>query len=94
MYDVDEHDSLVNPRIFYDPPGSEKFKQGGHDGMKINSHGNVFGTATGGVWILNKDGKLLGKINIPERTSNCALSADEKTLFITADMYVLRVKMR
>ena len=94
MYDVDEHDSLVNPRIFYDPPGAKKFEQGGHDGMKVDSHGNVFGTARGGVWILNKDGKLLGKINIPERTSNCALSADEKSLFITADMYVLRVKMR
>jgi gluconolactonase len=58
------------------------------------SRETFFGTADGGVWILNRDGKLLGKINIPERTSNCALSADEKTLFITADMYVLRVKMR
>ena len=57
MFDVDKHDSLINPRIFYDPPGAEKFEQGGHDGMKIDSHGNVFATAKGGVWILNKDGK-------------------------------------
>jgi hypothetical protein len=44
------------------------------------------------VGIFNKEGKLLGKIKIPEATSNCALSPDEKTLYITADMYVVRGK--
>lgn len=94
VYDLDANDSLINPRIFYDPPGAAKLEQGGHDGMKTDKNGNVFATAEGGVWILNRNGKLLGKIKIPGRTSNCALTADEKTLFITADMYVLRVKMR
>jgi len=37
----------------------------------------------------------LGKIKFTEvPTSNCALSDDEKTLFITADNYVVRVKLR
>ena len=44
--------------------------------------------------LLDKDGKLLGKIKVTEATSNCAFSPDEKTLFITADMYVVRVKLR
>jgi gluconolactonase len=46
------------------------------------------------MWIFNPEGKLLGKIKLPEATSNCAFSSDEKTLFITVDMYVVRVKLR
>jgi len=37
---------------------------------------------------------LLGKMKFDEATSNVALSPDEKTLYITNDMNVLRVKMR
>jgi gluconolactonase len=64
------------------------------DGLKIDKTGNVFATGPGGVWIFNKEGKLLGKIKIPEATSNCAFSPDEKTLYVTADMYVVRIKLR
>jgi hypothetical protein len=35
-----------------------------------------------------------GKISVPESASNCSLSGDEKTLYITNDMYILRVKMK
>ena len=62
--------------------------------MKIDKNGTVFGAGPGGIWIINKHGKLLGKIKVPEATSNCAFSADEKTLYITNEMYVLRVKLR
>lgn len=89
-YDFGKDDKLVNPRLF----GGPSNEKGGADGLKIDKQGNVFATGPGGVWIFNKEGKLLGKIKIPEATSNTALSADEKTLFITADMYVLRLKMR
>jgi len=54
----------------------------------------MFATGPGGLWIFNPSGKIIGKIKIPEATSNCALSDDEKTLYITADMYILRLKMR
>ena len=64
------------------------------DGLKIDSKGNVFATGPGGVWIFDKSGKQLGKIKLAEASSNCALSADEKTLFITNHMQVLRIKMR
>lgn len=88
-YDLGANDTLMNPRLF-----GEDTTKGGADGLKIDRNGNVFATGPGGVWIFNRAGKLLGKIQIPEATSNCALSSDEKTLFITSDMYVLRVKMR
>ncbi len=92
-FDLNEGDSVASARIFYDASQSTGEK-GLPDGLKIDKAGNVFATGPGGVWIFNKEGKLLGKIKIPEATSNCALSPDEKTLYITADMYVVRVKLR
>lgn len=92
IYDV-ENDVLKNGKIFFDPkpqPG----QKGLPDGFKVDKNGNIFASGPGGVWIFNSEGKVLGKINLTESASNCALSADEKTLYITNDMYVLRVKLR
>ncbi|MBD0293700.1 MAG: SMP-30/gluconolactonase/LRE family protein, partial [Flavisolibacter sp.] len=91
-FDVTEDGTVRNGRIYYDATDEEE--KGGPDGLKIDKQGNVFATGPGGVWVFNKNGKVIGKLKIPEATSNCALSPDEKTLYITADMYVLRVKMR
>lgn len=87
-------DSLVNARIYYSTLGSDKKLKGAPDGMKVDSKGNLFASGPGGIWIFNPNGKLIGKIAVPEAASNCALSADEKTIYITNDMYILRVKMR
>ena len=93
-YDLDENDSLVNGRIFYDATPEAQKEPGSPDGLKIDRNGNVFATGPGGVWIFNKEGKVLGKIKIGAATSNCAFADDEKTLYITADMYVLKVNLR
>ena len=93
-FDLTAGDSLTNARIFYSTAGGEKGLKGLPDGMKADKAGNIFATGPGGVWIFNKSGKLLGKIIVPEATSNCALSGDEKTLYITNDMNILRVKLR
>ena len=92
MYDFGPNDSLINPIIFYD--ATSDTAKGAPDGLKIDRYGNVFATGPGGVWIFNREGLPLGRIKFSEFCSNVALSGDEKTLFITADMYVLRVKMR
>ena len=93
-YDIDGNDSLINPRLFYDATEAAKKDNGMPDGFKIDKAGNVYASGPGGLWIFNKQAKLLGKIKIASAVSNCALTADEKTLFITADMYVLRIKLR
>lgn len=92
VFDIDG-DKLTNGKIFYHAV-SEKGLKGLPDGLKIDREGNVFATGPGGVHIFNKDGKLLGKLKLDEATSNCSLSGDQKTLYITNDMYVLRFKMR
>ncbi|MES2775568.1 MAG: SMP-30/gluconolactonase/LRE family protein [Bacteroidota bacterium] len=93
IYDV-SGDSLKNGRIFHSAANEEKGLKGLPDGLKVDKNGNVFATGPGGVWIFNSSGKFLGKLHLDEAASNCALSTDEKTLFITNDMYVLKVKMR
>lgn len=87
-------DQLSNGRIFHSTTGYDPTLKGLPDGMKTDRLGNLFATGPGGVWIFNNRGQLAGKILLPEAASNCALSADEKTLYITSDMYVIRVKMR
>jgi gluconolactonase len=83
VYDVNKDGSLSNGRIFK----SERST----DGIKIDKAGNVFATGQGGVWIYNEEGILLGKIKVNGSTSNCAFSSDYKTLFITADDFLLKV---
>lgn len=91
-YDVKKDGTLENGRVFYLPASNEA---GGCDGLKIDKSGNVFATGPGGVYIFTKSGKLIGKIKVDNLVAaNCALSPDEKTLYITATQYVLRVKMR
>ena len=94
IYDMNPDGSLANGRLFYDATAIRKREQGNPDGLKIDKRGNVFATGPGGVWIFNGGGTLLGKIKFKEKVSNCAFSADEKTLFITADDYLLRVRLR
>lgn len=92
-YDVAANGSLSNGRVFYDV--SNERGAGGCDGFKIDSKGNVFAAGPGGIWIFTKAGKLIGKIKMNgTSTSNCALSPDEKTLYITATRYLVRVKMQ
>jgi gluconolactonase len=93
-FDLNENDSVTNARIFYDATAEAKNEKGLPDGFKVDKKGNIYASGPGGLWIFNTAGKILGKIKIPEATSNCALSADEKTLYLTADMYVIRVKLR
>jgi gluconolactonase len=91
-FDLTENDSVTNARIFYDATGE---KEGGlPDGFKIDKQGNVFASGPGGIWIFDKAGKVLGKVKLPSNTANCAFADDEKTLYITSDAFLLRLKMR
>lgn len=86
-------DSLANARTFFAVPWKEGEK-GAPDGLKVDRNGNLFATGPGGVWILNPEGKPLGRIRLPEATANCALSSDGKWLYMTSDMYLLRVALK
>jgi gluconolactonase len=94
-FDLDEKDSVVSSRIFYDAtPNAKAGEHGLPDGLRVDSKGNVYATGPGGIWIFNESGKPIGRIRLSQPAANCELSADEKTLFITNNMYLVRVRLR
>ncbi len=93
VYDL-EGDKATNGKIFFSAAGYDKTWNGLPDGLKIDKNGNVFATGPGGVYIFNPDGKKLGLVRVDGPTSNCSLTPDGKTLYITNDGFILRMIMR
>jgi gluconolactonase len=95
LFDLGNGDSLYNGRLLFDATSYiTPSSKGLPDGLKVDGKGNIFATGPGGVFIFNAAGKLLGRLLIPEACSNVALTDDGKTVFITADMYLLKMKLR
>lgn len=93
-YPVAEDGTLGPGKMFADVTEMVAGNKGLPDGMKIDRAGNVFATGPGGVHIYSPDGKLLGRLATGEATSNCAWGDDGSTLFITADMWLCRLKTK
>lgn len=82
-----------NSRILFDAtPLKSPTRKGGCDGLKVDQQGNIWTTGPGGVIILNSAGHHLGSILTGQATANCAFGDNGSTLYITADMHLLRVK--
>ena len=90
-FEVQADGTLKNGRLFFDWNFTED--EEALDGLKVDKQGNLFVSAPGGLWILNAEGKLLGKIITSERPANMAWGDDGKTLYLTAhsSLYKLRV---
>jgi gluconolactonase len=96
-YDINDEGKLRNGRFFYDATEEAKDPNvvGLPDGFAVADDGTIFATGPGGIWIFAPDATVLGKINLENPASNCAIGgADRKSLFITNDMYLLRVKLK
>ena len=92
-YDLKADGSATNARVFFDAqPLKSKERKGGCDGLKVDQQGNVWTTGPGGVLIISKEGKHLGTILTGQATANCAWGDDGSTLYITADMHLVRMK--
>lgn len=63
------------------------------DGMCIDTKGNLYATANGGIHVFDKDGKKLGVIETPEHPANVCFGGENyDTLFITARKSLYCVK--
>ncbi len=94
VFDVNKDGSIENGKIFYDATKLVAEEKGLPDGLKVDNSGNLFATGPGGVFIFSPSGQVMGKIRTGQATSNCAFNSDKSELFITADSYVLRVKLK
>ena len=95
-YDVVAPGIVEQKHLFYDVTNliGQEGQQGLPDGMKMHSKGYLFATGPGGLFIFNKNGNPIARIYTGQATANCAFSSDEKTLFMTADDYVLRLRLK
>lgn len=89
-------DGTASPgRVFFDSTAARKpGRRGGNDGMAIDIHGNLWATGPGGVLIISPAGKHLGTLLTGVNTGNCTFGDDGSTLYITADMNLLRIKTK
>ena len=93
-YDVLPDGGISNGRVFFDATDLvEEGLPGLPDGLKVDVSGNLFATGPGGVLILSPEGVHLGTINTTQATSNCAFGGDGSLLYITADMFLLRIQL-
>ena len=95
QYDVEEDGKFSNGKLFFDVTSFVKEgKKGLPDGLKVAKDGTIFATGPGGVLIFSSEGEHLGTVNTGQPTSNCAFDSNEKTLYMTANMYLMRVKLK
>jgi gluconolactonase len=92
-YPVKDDGTLGQGKVFADVTKLVGKKKGLPDGLKVDQSGNVFATGPGGVLIFAPDGTHLGSIDTGEATANCGWGDDRSTLYITADMYLARIKL-
>jgi len=66
----------------------------GPDGMCVDRAGNVYCAGPKHVWIWNPNGKLIEKIETPERPINCTFGDNDlRTLYITGFSGLHRIRM-
>jgi gluconolactonase len=63
------------------------------DGMAIGADGHLFVTAPGGVLALTPEGKRLGLIRTGAAIANCAFGDDGRTLYLTSDHLLARIRL-
>jgi gluconolactonase len=95
VFDV-EDGKLKNVRIFASDIADEADPSRRPDGMKCDALGNIWCTGPEGLWVFASDGRLLGKVAVPEVVANLHWGGDGwRTLFITAStsLYALETKV-
>ncbi|MDC6364769.1 MULTISPECIES: SMP-30/gluconolactonase/LRE family protein [Flavobacteriaceae] len=94
-YSVQANGSLDEGKLFFDAtPLAKSGLKGLPDGIKVDRNGTIFSTGPGGVLVISKTGKLLGRIETGVPTANCNWGEDGSVLYITADMYLARIQTK
>ncbi|SFT88700.1 gluconolactonase [Algoriphagus locisalis] len=94
-YGLDGEGNVLSGKILLDATESVGTQLPGlPDGMTVHSSGTLFASGPGGVLVISPDGKHLGTIKTGQGTANCAFDEDESYLYMTADAFLMRIKMK
>ncbi len=91
-YEVLPEGTLANGKKFFDLSASSE--PGITDGLRVDTKGNLYETGPGGTWIISPEGKHLGTIVAPERTTAIGFGdPDMKTLYIAARTGIYKIRV-
>jgi gluconolactonase len=93
-YKFNKDGSLDEGKKFQDASKEKKVEKGAPDGLEVRKDGIIFATGPGGVWIFSPGGDHLGTVKTGQATSNCTIDNKGRYLYITADMYLMRIKLK
>lgn len=94
-YRVKADGTLGDGKVFFDTTEAVKAKKPGlPDGLKVSQDGTIWATGPGGVYVFNPAGKHLGTLATGVPTANVGFGDDGRTLYITADKNLCRVKTK
>lgn len=92
-YPVNPDGTVGERKLFFDATSLKG--KGSTDGLKIDSDGNVWTTGPGGLLVISKEGKLLGRALTYQPTANVAFGGkDGKTVFLTANDRIMRFQRK
>ena len=91
VFDVAEDGSISGGEVWAVPKGAG---DGGCDGMKIDSEGNLYCTGPGGLHVYASDATCLGVIEVPEVAANFTWGDDDlQAVYITASTSLYRTRV-
>ncbi len=91
VFEVKRDGTVKNGKLF---AKMESGGEGGADGMKVDTKGNVYSTGPGGLWIFSPEGKLIQQVETPRITNLAWGGKDRRTLFMTAPDAVYKLEMK
>ncbi|MCS6835316.1 MAG: SMP-30/gluconolactonase/LRE family protein [Anaerolineae bacterium] len=92
VFEVRDDGSLANGRLWAELSGDGV---GVADGMKIDQGGFLLCCGPGGIHVFDQNAVCLGRILIPEQTTNFTWGDDDlRTLYITAATSVYRLRLK
>ncbi|HEX7447679.1 MAG TPA: SMP-30/gluconolactonase/LRE family protein [Pirellulales bacterium] len=93
-YPVEAPGKLGKAKVFCRLKQPEGQQNRGGDGLTIDSKGNLYITTNLGLQVIDREGKHLGIIEVPEPPANVTFGGkDFKTLYITARTSLYRAEM-
>jgi len=91
VFEVAEDGSISGGDVWAVPKAAG---DGGCDGMKVDSQGNLYCTGPGGLHVYASDATCLGVIQVPEVAANFTWGDDDlQTVYITASTSLYRMRV-
>lgn len=88
VFDVEKNGTVSHDAVFC------VIDKGGPDGIRCDARGHILSSAGDGIHIFGVDGKLLGKILVPENPANLCFGGPKfSSLFITARTSLYRIEL-